>query len=60
MHEIETYNEILGEQGELGCTLLIEIDDPQKRDTLLRKWLKLPEFIYIKTQSVNKVRPQFD
>ena len=60
MHEIETYNEILGEQGELGCTLLIEIDDPQKRDTLLRKWLKLPEFIYIKTQSGNKVRPQFD
>lgn len=59
-HEIETYNEILGEQGELGCTLLIEIDDPQKRDTLLREWLKLPEHIYIKTQSGSKVRPQFD
>ncbi|MEY2988647.1 MAG: hypothetical protein RJB13_2168 [Pseudomonadota bacterium] len=60
VHEIETYNEILGEQGELGCTLLIEIDDPQKRDNLLRQWLKLPEFIYVKTQSGSKVRPQFD
>jgi hypothetical protein len=59
-HEIETYNEILGEQGELGCTLLIEIDDPAKRDVLLRQWLKLPEFIYVLTQSGSKVRPQFD
>lgn len=59
-HEIETYNEILGEQGELGCTLLIEIDDPQKRDVLLRQWLKLPESIYIKTQEGTKVRPKFD
>jgi hypothetical protein len=59
-HEIETYNEILGEQGELGCTLLIEIDEPQKRDDLLRRWLKLPESIYLKTQDGTLVRPQFD
>jgi len=26
-HEIDTYNELLGGPGELGCTLLIEIDD---------------------------------
>src|SRR5687768_16554111 len=26
-HELDTYNEILGEQSELGCTLPIEIDD---------------------------------
>ena len=27
-HELETYNAVLGGPGELGCTLLIEIDDP--------------------------------
>ena len=27
LHEIKTYNELLGDSGELGCTLLIEIDD---------------------------------
>src|SRR5262245_56371981 len=27
-HEIDTYNELLGKDGELGCTLLIEITDP--------------------------------
>ena len=26
-HEIDTYNEVLGGEGEFGCTLLIEIDD---------------------------------
>ena len=30
-HEIKTYNELLGKPGELGCTLLIEIDDPTER-----------------------------
>ena len=29
-HEIETYNELLGGPGELGCTLLVEIDDPAR------------------------------
>mgnify|MGYP000219825156 CR=1 FL=1 len=28
LHELHTYNELLGGPGELGCTLLIEIDDP--------------------------------
>ena len=32
LHEIKTYNELLGDSGELGCTLLIEIDDPDERD----------------------------
>ena len=30
-HEIDTYNELLGQGGDLGCTLLIEIDDPAER-----------------------------
>lgn len=27
LREIETYNELFGKEGELGCTLLIEIGD---------------------------------
>ena len=35
-HEIETYNEILGGDGALGVTLLIEIDDLEARAVKLR------------------------
>ena len=35
LHEIKTYNELLGDSGELGCTLLIEIDDPDVREEKL-------------------------
>ena len=38
--DYQTYNELLGGQGELGCTLLIEIDDPAQRQSLLREWPK--------------------
>jgi hypothetical protein len=31
VHEIETYNELLGGPGEVGCTLLVELDDPAAR-----------------------------
>jgi len=37
-HELETYNGILGGDGELGCTLMIEIDDEQVRAVKLRAW----------------------
>ena len=40
LHEIKTYNELLGDSGELGCTLLIEIDDPDERDEKLTQWLE--------------------
>lgn len=59
-HEIETYNELIGEQGELGCTLLIEIDDPQRRSELLSRWLNLPEHLYVKTTDGTMVRPLID
>jgi len=59
-HEIETYNELLGSQGELGCTLLIEIDDPDRRQSLLREWLELPKHLYMKTQSGKKAYARFD
>ena len=59
-HEIETYNALLGDPGELGCTLLIEIDDPEQRAVLLRAWLKLPEHIYARMEDGEKIRPAFD
>ena len=59
-HEIETYNELLGGRGELGCTLLIEIDDPDRRPSLLREWLELPKHLYLKTESGKKVYARFD
>src|SRR5688572_25594388 len=46
-HEIDTYNQLLGEEGELGCTLLIEIDDAAERARKLAAWLGLPEHLYI-------------
>lgn len=46
-HEIETYNELLGGPGELGCTLLIEIAEPELRDRRLREWLDLPGHLYV-------------
>lgn len=44
-HEVDTYNELIPEPGDLCCTLLIEIDDKDKRDVLLREWLHLVEHL---------------
>jgi Protein of unknown function (DUF3501) len=59
-HEVDTYNEVLGAAGELGCTLLIEIADPKERDEKLRAWMGLPEHLYLKTEDGRKIRPRHD
>jgi hypothetical protein len=59
-HEIETYNELIGPRGVLGCTLLIEIDDPAKRSELLTQWRDLPKFLYLETQSGDRVSAIYD
>ena len=59
-HEIDTYNGILGGPGELGCSLLIEIDDPQVRATKLREWLALPQHVYVRLEDEPRVRARFD
>ena len=41
-HELDTYNALMGGDGELGATLLIEIDDAAQRPELLRRWRDLP------------------
>lgn len=59
-HEIDTYNEVLGGAGDLGCTLLIEIDDPLRRDIMLRKWVGLPRHLYALRPDGERVRARFD
>jgi hypothetical protein len=59
-HEIDTYNEVLGGDGEFGCTLLIEIDDPAIRNVKLREWWQLPEKIYLLLEDGTRISATFD
>jgi hypothetical protein len=59
-HELETYNELLGSPGELGCSLLIEIPDPAERDQKLRRWLRLVDHLYLELEDGSRVRPRYD
>jgi hypothetical protein len=59
-HEIDTYNQLLGGPGELGCTLLIEIAEAAERDAKLRAWLDLPAHLYIELEAGRQVRAQWD
>ncbi|MBK7643929.1 MAG: DUF3501 family protein [Planctomycetes bacterium] len=59
-HELETYNELLGGPGELGCTLLIEIDDPRRREEVLPRWLDLPRRIYVALEGGERVHALVD
>ena len=58
--EIDTYNELLGGAGELGCALLIEIDDPAVRSVKLREWWRLPEKMYLLLEDGTRVWATFD
>ena len=59
-HEIETYNELLGGVGELGVTMLIEIDDPKTRAARLARWLDVPERVYLRLADGTLVRARVD
>jgi len=60
LRELATYNELLGGPGEVGCTLLIEIDDPLVRAVRLQEWYELPEHVYVRTRDGVRVRARFD
>lgn len=60
LHEINTYNELLGNNGELGCTLLIEIEDAEVRNEKLRQWWGLPERMYLVLENGTRVAATFD
>ena len=59
-HELETYNELLGGPGELGVTLLIEIDDPRRREEQLPRWLDLPQSLWLELEDGTRVHPHVD
>ena len=59
-HEIDTYNELLGGNGELGCTLLIGIDDPDERDQKLRRWTGLLTSLSLETEAGERVKACWD
>lgn len=59
-HEIDTYNELLGDEGELGCVLLIEIGSPEERAVKLRQWLELPSHLYVELADGQKIRASYD
>ncbi len=58
--EIDTYNALLGDAGELGCCLLIEIDDRTERERRLREWLGLPDHVYLRCEDGSRIRPRYD
>ncbi len=60
VHEINTYNDLLGGKGELGCTLLIEIDDAAQRAIKLKAWWQLPEKIYLLLAGGERVYAKYD
>jgi hypothetical protein len=59
-HELATYNELLGGEGELTCTMLIEIEDPAERAAKLAEWIDLPAHIYLDLADGRRVYAQFD
>jgi hypothetical protein len=58
--ELATYNSLLGDDGELGCCLLIEIDDKAERERLLRQWVALPMHLYLKCADGTRVPARYD
>ena len=60
VHELATYNELLGGAGELGCTLLVEIDDPALRARVLGRWADLPDRVYVALEDGRRVRARVD
>jgi len=59
-HEVATYNELLGDEGGLGCTLLIEIADEAERDRLLREWIALPAHLHLELEDGTRVPARVD
>ncbi len=59
-HELATYNELLGDAGGLGCTLLIGIDNEQQRDQALSRWLGLLPHVYLRMPDGSQVRATWD
>ena len=58
--ELDTYNNFLGNSGELACVLLIEIENESDRKPLLENWMGLEQCVYLLEEGENKVFAQHD
>lgn len=59
-HELATYNELLGGDGELGCVLMLEIPTVADRDRWLVEWIDLPNHVYARLSDGRRVPAVFD
>jgi hypothetical protein len=59
-HELDTYNDLLGGPGELGATLLVELEDPAGRAARLAEWRELPGHIYVRLADRSQAFARFD
>jgi len=60
LHELKTYNELLGETGQLGCVLLIEIPTEAERNIKLVEWIDLPKHVYVRLADDTRVYASYD
>lgn len=58
-HELDTYNRLGGEAGELGATLLVEYPDEVERDVMLARLLGLDRHLRLEVGG-HVVVPRFD
>lgn len=58
--EIDVYNRMLGDTGQLACALLIEIPDAEDRKPLLEAWKGLEERVYVKLEDGTRVYATYD
>ncbi len=59
-HELDTYNELLGGDGELGCTLMVEFVDEGERDAMLRAWVGIVDGIYLLLDTGDRAKARYD
>ena len=60
LYEIQTYNELLGGNDELGCVLMIEVEKPPERNRKLKQWLGLQEKVYLALDSGERIFAEWD
>jgi hypothetical protein len=58
-HEIDTYNELIPDPGQLSATLLIEFAEAQERDAALRRLVGIEKHLWLKIGD-RKVPASFD
>lgn len=59
-HEIDTYNELVGDKDELRATLLIEYSDPAERDARLRDLVGIEKHVRLEVDGAGSCAAEFD